>query len=72
MAIKGDPFHREPSSARGQVIDEVKRHYEDLWVQLTKLESDVGPSRDLSVAYTHLQTSCMWAVRHITKMPGQE
>jgi len=73
--IKGDPFRKD----YGQLTDEQKRLmattktiYENTWQSLTAIEMAFGPSRDLSLAKTDLQNSCMWAVRAITKMPGQE
>jgi len=75
MAIKGDPFRREYGTLtdkQKKAVEEVKIQYESVWALLTQLQDDTGPSRDMSLAKTKLQESCMWAVRAITKMPGQE
>ena len=75
MAIKGDPFRREYgqlSEYQKDAMEAVKINYEIVWEHLDRLEKDLGKGRDISLARTHLQESCMWAVRAITKMPGQE
>ena len=75
MAIKGDPFRREYgwlSDDQKMQMDAVKRGYESLWEVLELADQAFNGGRDISLAKTHLQDSCMWAVRAITKMPGQE
>lgn len=75
MAINGDPFRRKYgtlSDEQKRLMDVTKIAYENLWVLLDTLETTFGKSRDVSIARTDLQNSCMWAVRAITKMPGQD
>ena len=73
--VKGDPFRRDYgqlTSSQKKDMDEAKRFYEETWTFLEHLEQSYGKSRDLSVAKTELQTSCMWAVRAVTKTGDQE
>jgi len=73
--IKGDPFRKNYgtlSDDQKRMMDVTKTVYENSWQALTAVEMAFGSSRDISMAKTDLQNSCMWAVRAITKMPGQE
>lgn len=72
--VTGDPFRRnygQLTTEQQADMDIIKVHYEGVWLNLKRLEELYGSSRDLSVARTNLQDSCMWAVRAITKMEGQ-
>lgn len=75
MALKGDPFRRDYgklTSTQGDLASETKQMFESVWAMLDRVEMVMGSSRDLSVARTELQTSCMWAVRACTKTGDQE
>jgi hypothetical protein len=73
--LPGDPFRRnygQLDAAQKQMMDDTKIAYEVVWAQLNSIEQTFGRNRDVSIAKTELQTSCMWAVRAITKIAGQE
>lgn len=74
MAVSGDPFRRnygELTPLQKGLTDDVKVEFEGVWRILDIVEREFGPSRDLSVARTELQTACMWAVRACTKTKEQ-
>lgn len=54
------------------VMNELKSDFADLWTKLDQLNSiftDLScpaTSREMSIAKTKLEESCMWAVKHIT------
>jgi len=68
-SLIGDPFRREfgvLSEGRKADVQALKFHYENVWIALEKCRQVYGLSRDLQIACTELQTSCMWAVRALT------
>lgn len=75
MSLDGDPFRSNYGTLeedQKKAMRVVKGAYENAWAELDLVELAYGPSRDLSVARTQLQTSCMWAVRAVTKTEGQK
>jgi len=73
--VEGDPFRRNYGTLTDEQkedMDGTKMVYEIVWERLRLMRDKYGNSRDLSVTKTHLQESCHWAVRAITKMEGQE
>lgn len=73
--LKGDPFRREFGKLemkQTRYVQEVKALYEEVWTKLRTIENEYGPSRDLSIARTELQTSSMWAIRAVTRTGTQE
>lgn len=75
MSLLGDPFRRDYGTLSDEQkvsMDRCKAVYEQTWLELNVLEGTFDKRQDLSLARTHLQESCMWAVRAITKMAGQE
>ena len=64
--LPGDPIrvrYRVLSDAEKQTMGELKLAFEDLWARVDAL----GPSREGSLAQTHLEDACMWAVKHLTR-----
>ena len=72
---KGDPFRRDYGELTSQQkldTNSYKMLYENVWAILNRIEEKYGKSRDVALARTHLQDSCMWAVRAITRTGNQE
>lgn len=64
--MHGDPMrlrYRILDDAAQTSISEIKIAFEDLWRQVDAL----GESRETSIAKTHLEDACMWAVKHLTR-----
>lgn len=64
--VPGDPMrlqYRLLSDAEKAAMGQIKRLHEDVWRAIDAL----GGSRELSLAKTALEESCMWAVKHITR-----
>lgn len=64
--VPGDPMrlqYRLLSDAEKQKMGDIKIAFENLWKQVDAL----GASRETSIAKTHLEDACMWAVKHITR-----
>lgn len=57
--------YRDRSPAERRQIETVRRMHADLWDYLDRIEG--GASRDLALAKTALEDSCMRAVRHLTR-----
>ncbi len=66
-AERTNPFRRGTSiSAEAYSrIETLKHEAEQLHDKLTEIESVSGPSRELSVAFTKLEESVMWATKAI-------
>ena len=67
--IPGDPMrlqYRLLSDVEKEKMGRIKRLHEDLWREIDAL----GASREVSIAKTALEESCMWAVKHITRPEG--
>ena len=65
-ALPGDPMrlqYRALTDAEKQTMGEIKLAFEDLWRRVDAL----GASREISIAKTHLEDGCMWAVKHLTR-----
>lgn len=65
-AIPGDPMrlqYRLLSETEKQSMGAIKLAFEDLWRRVDAL----GASRETSLAKTHLEDACMWAVKHLTR-----
>lgn len=54
--------YRVLSELEKATMGEVKSDFHKLWMKL----HSIGQSRELSLAKTSLEDSCMWAVKHIT------
>ena len=54
--------YRELSVGEASAVLEIKAAAAELWDSMNQL----GKSRELSLAKTHLEESVMWAVKHIT------
>lgn len=66
----GDPMrlqYRKLSDEEKEAMGVLKREYEFLFVRLLGISEQDGKSRELSIAMTKLEESCMWAVKHITR-----
>ena len=64
--LPGDPMrmqYRLLSDDEKQKMGEIKLAFEDLWSKVDAL----GASRETSVAKTHLEDACMWAIKHLTR-----
>lgn len=74
MAVQGDPFRRNYGTLNDQQKEDMeatKITYEIVWAQLERMSEFYVSPRDLAIAKTHLQDSCMWAVRAITRAEDQ-
>lgn len=54
--------YRELSDEQQKLIANIKNAYTELWDTLDACEG----SREISLAKTKLEESCMWAVKHLT------
>lgn len=64
--VPGDPMrvqYRVLSDADKASMGAIKLAFEDLWKQVDLL----GSSRETSLAKTHLEDACMWAIKHLTR-----
>lgn len=64
--LPGDPMrvqYRILSDAEKHTMGAIKIAFEDLWSKVDAL----GASRETSLAKTHLEDACMWAVKHLTR-----
>jgi hypothetical protein len=62
----GDPMrlqYRILSDAEKAAMGSLKLEFEALYLRLAVM----GTSREMSIAKTYLEESCMWAVKHITR-----
>jgi hypothetical protein len=65
-SVANDPMcmkYRVLTEAEKAQMGSLKRDYADMYEVLNAL----GSSRELSIAKTKLEESCMWAVKHITR-----
>lgn len=46
-----------------QHMGDIKLAFESLW----RLVDALGGSRETSLAKTHLEDGCMWAIKHLTR-----
>jgi hypothetical protein len=66
MGAPGDPMrlqYRVLSEEEKATMGGMKKDYERIFMNLDAL----GSSRELSIAKTKLEESCMWAVKHLTR-----
>lgn len=64
--LPGDPMrvqYRLLSDDEKRLMGELKLAFEDLWSKVDAL----GASRETSLAKTHLEDACMWAIKHLTR-----
>lgn len=64
--LPGDPMrvqYRLLSDDEKRLMGELKLAFEDLWSKVDAL----GASRETSIAKTHIEDACMWAVKHLTR-----
>jgi hypothetical protein len=62
----GDPMriqYRQLSDDEKALMGQLKLEFEALYIKV----SEMGSSRELSLAKTHLEDGCMWAIKHITR-----
>ena len=65
-ALAGDPMrlqYRVLNDDEKRLMGELKLAFEDLWRRVDAL----GASRETSLAKTHLEDGCMWAIKHLTR-----
>lgn len=55
--------YRVLSDDEKHLMGALKLAFEDLWSKVDAL----GASRETSLAKTHLEYACMWAVKHLTR-----
>ena len=64
--LPGDPMrvqYRLLTDDEKRLMGELKLAFEDLWSKVDAL----GGSRETSLAKTHIEDACMWAVKHLTR-----
>lgn len=64
--LPGDPMrvqYRVLTDAEKTAMGDIKIAFEGLWAKVDSL----GASREISIAKTHLEDACMWAVKHLTR-----
>lgn len=64
--LPGDPMrvqYRVLSDDEKRLMGEIKLAFEDVWAKV----DGMGASRETSLAKTHLEDACMWAIKHLTR-----